>query len=118
MDGSRRANGRFTVPLYRPPVGLAQRKPWCTRQEIDTLAPVQAALRGREIAYLADPIDALIVQIQGSARLRIAEPDGTQRKVLDVSRATALGFRAQVTLEAGLARTYDWFLAHAADYRR
>ena len=81
MDGSRRANGRFTVPLYRPPVGLAQRKPWYTRQEIDTLAPVQAALRGREIAYLADPIDALIVQIQGSARLRIAEPDGTQRMV-------------------------------------
>ena len=47
-----------------------------------------------------------------------SKPDGTPRKVLDVSRATALGFRAQVTLEAGLARTYDWFLAHAADYRR
>ena len=47
-----------------------------------------------------------------------SKPDGTPRKVLDVSRATALGFRAQVTLEAGLARTYDWFMAHAADYRR
>ena len=47
-----------------------------------------------------------------------SKPDGTPRKVLDVSRATALGFRAQVMLEAGLARTYDWFVAHAADYRR
>jgi membrane-bound lytic murein transglycosylase A len=81
VEGSRRASARFTVPLYRPPVGLAQRKPWYTRQEIDTLPAVQAALKGREIAYLADPIDALIVQIQGSTRLRITEPDGTQRMV-------------------------------------
>ena len=46
------------------------------------------------------------------------KPDGTPRKVLDVSRATALGFVARVTLEEGVARTYEWFLAHAADYRR
>ncbi len=46
------------------------------------------------------------------------KPDGTPRKVLDVSRATALGFKARVTLEEGLGRTYEWFLAHAADYRR
>ena len=36
----------------------------------------RAALRGREIAYVADPLDALVLQIQGSGRLRITEPDG------------------------------------------
>lgn len=81
LDGSRKPTADFAVPLYRPPAGLAQRKPWYTREEIDTQAPVQAMLKGREIAFLADPIDALILQIQGSGRLRISETDGTQRLV-------------------------------------
>ncbi len=46
------------MPLYRVPAGLAARKPWYTRQQIDTLPEAQAALRGREIAWMADPIDA------------------------------------------------------------
>lgn len=78
LEASRKATAEFAVPLYRPPPGLAQRKPWFTRQEIDTLASVQALLKGREIAFLADPVDALILQIQGSGRLRITEDDGTQ----------------------------------------
>ena len=36
LEGSRVVTPEFAVPLYRPPVNLAQRKPWCTRQEIDT----------------------------------------------------------------------------------
>lgn len=78
LEGARQASAAFSVPLYQPPLGLAQRKPWFTRQEIDTLPEVQAALKGREIAYLADPIDALVLQIQGSGRVRITQPDGTQ----------------------------------------
>jgi len=78
LEGSRTASSDFSVPLYRPPQSLGQRKPWYTRQEIDTSPQVQAALRGREIAYLADPIDALVLQIQGSGRLRLTQPDGTQ----------------------------------------
>jgi membrane-bound lytic murein transglycosylase A len=81
LEGSRTASAEFSVPLYQPPVGLVQRKPWYTRQEIDTSPHVQAALKGREIAYLADPIDALVLQIQGSGRLRITQPDGTQTQV-------------------------------------
>jgi membrane-bound lytic murein transglycosylase A len=77
LDASRSASADFSVPLYRPPPGLAQRRPWYTRQEMDTLPEAQAALRGREIAYLADPIDALVLQIQGSGRVRIAQADGT-----------------------------------------
>lgn len=81
LDASRAPSAAFSVPLYQPPPGLAQRKPWFTRQEIDTLAQAQAALKGREILFLADPIDALMLQIQGSGRMRITQPDGTQRLV-------------------------------------
>ncbi len=81
LDASRSPSADFSVPLYRPPPGLAQRKPWYTRQEMDTLPEAQAALRGREIAYLADPIDALVLQIQGSGRVRIAQADGTRTLV-------------------------------------
>ncbi len=79
LAGSRTASTEFSVPLYQPPPGLAQRKPWYTRQEIDTLEVAQAALKGREIVFLADPVDALMLQIQGSARVRVSQSDGSQR---------------------------------------
>jgi membrane-bound lytic murein transglycosylase A len=81
LPASRLPRADYPVPLYRPPAGLAARKPWYSRQEIDTLPEAQAALRGRELLYLADPVDALVLQIQGSGRLRVTEPDGTQRLV-------------------------------------
>lgn len=71
----------FGAPLYRPPANAANKKPWYTRQEIDTLPEARAALRGREIAYLADPVDVLILQIQGSGRLRITEANGSFKTV-------------------------------------
>jgi membrane-bound lytic murein transglycosylase A len=69
------------VPLYRLPAGYGSRKPWYTRQEIDTLPEARAALRGREIAWLADPVDAMSLHIQGSGRLSVTEADGSQRLV-------------------------------------
>lgn len=69
----------FEAPVFQPPPTLGQRKPWFTRQEIDTRPEVRAQLEGREIAWLADPVEALILQIQGSGRVRITEPDGSQR---------------------------------------
>lgn len=81
LDATRQPSARNVAPLYRAPANLATRRPWYTRQEIDTLPDVRAQLRGREIAWLADPLDALMVQIQGSARLRVMEPDGSQRIV-------------------------------------
>jgi membrane-bound lytic murein transglycosylase A len=71
----------FTIPLYQPPAGLSPGKPWFTRKDVDTLAQPQAALRGRELLYLADPVEAMLLQIQGSGRLRVTEPDGRQRLV-------------------------------------
>ena len=81
LQGSRRPQGRFQVPLYAPPADLGQRKPWYTRQEIDTLPQARAALRGRELLYLADPVDAMMLQIQGSGLVQVREPDGRQRQV-------------------------------------
>ncbi len=78
MEASRAPRAGFTVPLYQPPANLAARKPWYSRQEIDTLPEAQAALQGRAIGYLADPVDALVLQIQGSGRIRITEADGRQ----------------------------------------
>ena len=81
LDASRVPTPSQTVPLYRVPTSLAGRKPWYTRQEIDTSAEARTALRGREIAYVADPLDAMMLQIQGSGRIRMTEADGSQRLV-------------------------------------
>ncbi len=111
FEASRRPSARFSVPLYRPPADLAQRRPWYSRREIDTQASVQALLRGREIAFLADPVDALILQIQGSGRLRITEPEGTQHMV----RVAYAGSNEQPyvsvgkwLLEQGAVREASW----------
>lgn len=81
LQASRLARPEFPIPLYRPPERLAARKPWYTRKEMETLPEAKAALRGQEIAWLADPVDALLLQIQGSGRLQMLEPDGQQRTV-------------------------------------
>jgi len=44
-------------------------------------------------------------------------PDGTPRKLLDVTRLAGLGWTARIGLRAGVEDTYRWFLAHAADAR-
>jgi GDP-L-fucose synthase len=43
-----------------------------------------------------------------------SKPDGTPRKVLDVSKLTNLGWLPHYDLDAGIRSTYDWFLAQRA----
>ena len=81
IDARRVPGQGFSVPLYRLPAGLKPGQAWFTRQEIDTLPAAQAALHGREIAWIADPVDAMVLHIQGSGRLRITEADGRVRMV-------------------------------------
>lgn len=81
IDARRQPGGAFRTPLYAAPADLATRRPYWTRQQLDTQPAAQAALRGREIAYVADPLDALVLQIQGSGRLRITEADGRVQTV-------------------------------------
>ena len=79
LEARRLPDAEFNVPLYQLPLGLSQRKPWYSRQEMDTLPQAQAALQDRVIGYLQDPVDALVLQIQGSGRVHLTEPDGSQR---------------------------------------
>lgn len=81
MPASRVRTPTHAVPLYAPPPRLGERQPWFSRRDIDTRADVQAQLAGREIVWLSDPIDALILQIQGSGRVVVREPDGSERTV-------------------------------------
>ena len=111
LEAAREPSARFAVPLYRPPAGLAARRPWDTRQEIDTLPEARAQLRGREIAWVADPLDALMLQIQGSGRLRITEADGSVRTVrLAFAGSNEQPYRSVGgwLLQQGLLRDASW----------
>jgi membrane-bound lytic murein transglycosylase A len=81
IDASRRPSTRWRVAVYAPPADLATRRPHWTRQQLDTLPAAAAALRGREIVWIEDPVDLLVLQIQGSGRLRVTEPDGRVQQV-------------------------------------
>lgn len=111
VDAARQSGNGYNVPLYSQPASLVARKPWYTRQQIDTLPEAQAQLAGRAIAWLADPVDALVLHIQGSGRLRIAEPDGSVRLV----RVAFAGTNGQPyksvgrwLLDQGLVRDATW----------
>lgn len=111
LEATRLPGAGHTVPLYRPPASLATRRPWYSRQEMDTLPEARAELRGREIAYLADPLDALVLQIQGSGRVRITEPDGSQRMVrLAFAGSNELPYRSvgNWLLQQGAIRDASW----------
>ena len=81
VTASRTPRGAFRFPLHALPADLTARQPYWTRQQLDTLPAAQPGLRGRALAYVADPLDVLILQIQGSGRLDLTEPDGTRKLV-------------------------------------
>ena len=54
-------------------------------------------------------ICARVVGYEGAFEHDTTKPDGTPRKLLDVSLLTSLGWRASIALEAGIAATYRWF---------
>jgi GDP-L-fucose synthase len=59
-----------------------------------------------------------LVGYQGHIEWDTSKPDGTPRKLLDVSRIQALGWRAKISLGDGLRSTYRWFLDHMAELSR
>ncbi|HEX4870656.1 MAG TPA: GDP-L-fucose synthase [Moraxellaceae bacterium] len=68
------------------------------------------------IRELAEMI-AAVTGFRGRIDFDTTKPDGTPRKLMDVSRLARMGWRAGIDLRAGLKSTYDWFLTHAADMR-
>lgn len=66
------------------------------------------------IADLAAMV-ARIVGYGGRIIFDSSRPDGTPRKLLDVSRIHAVGWHARIPLEQGIASTYEWYVAHAVE---
>jgi len=76
VEASRVSRPGFRVALYGPPADLASRSPYWTRQQLETLPAAQKSLQGREIAWVRDRLDALLLQVQGSGRLVFASERG------------------------------------------
>jgi GDP-L-fucose synthase len=62
----------------------------------------------RELAGMVGKVVGYSGQIEWDA----TKPDGTPRKLLDVSKLNQLGWKAAIPLEQGLRATYQWFLEH------
>jgi len=68
------------------------------------------------IRELAETI-AKVTGFKGEIRFDPSKPDGTPRKLLDISRLNALGWEATISLEDGIRQTYQWFLEHRDEIR-
>jgi len=65
----------------------------------------------RELAELI----ADVVGFEGGVELDPSKPDGTPRKLLNVSRIHELGWQAQTSLRRGIDQTYEWYRANAPE---
>jgi len=63
------------------------------------------------IRALAETV-ARITGFEGALGFDASKPDGTPRKLMDVSRLKRLGWQASISLEDGIRTTYDWYLDH------
>lgn len=68
------------------------------------------------IRHLAETIQT-IVGHQGEIVWDSSKPDGTPRKLMDISKMHALGWRHQIELQEGIQKTYAWFLENQQHYK-
>ncbi|HAS3560813.1 TPA: GDP-L-fucose synthase [Vibrio cholerae] len=61
---------------------------------------------------------AKVIGFEGKVVFDSTKPDGTPRKLMDVSRLAALGWQYRVDLETGLRQTYQWFLDNQDNFRK
>ena len=67
----------------------------------------------KELAHMV----AGVVGYEGALIQDASKPDGTPKKLLDVSRIHRLGWSAKIPLESGLQQTYEWYLQHLDSLR-
>ena len=77
---------------------------------------------GSEIINIGTGIDLTIRELAGMIKDVVgyngeifwdrAKPDGTPRKLLDISRIAALGWQPRISLRDGLRSTYEWYVKH------
>ncbi|MDD1620065.1 MAG: GDP-L-fucose synthase [Methylococcaceae bacterium] len=58
-----------------------------------------------------------VVGFRGEICWDSSKPDGTPRKLMDISKLRSLGWQPKIGLEQGLAATYQWFLEHQGDIK-
>jgi GDP-L-fucose synthase len=59
-----------------------------------------------------------VVGYEGGLSFDATKPDGTMRKLLNVSRAKNMGWEAEVSLREGIEKTYRWFLENQDNFRK
>jgi len=84
-------------------------------------SPMQSHINvgtGRDVSIkqLAETIKS-VVGYQGDIHFNADKPDGTPRKLLDVSVLGRMGWQASIELHAGLVKAYEWFLANQCNIR-
>jgi len=92
-----------------PDVYQANTQPMCSHINVGSGVDVT-------IRELAETV-ARVVGFKGQVVFDATKPDGAPRKLLDVSRLSAMGWNAGITLERGLRDTYDWYQAQGAEVR-
>ena len=73
---------------------------------------------GEDISILE--LAHLVVRVTGfKGRITAdpSKPDGTMRKLMDVSRLAKMGWKPRISLEQGVEETYSWFLEHTDSAR-
>ena len=60
----------------------------------------------------------MIVGFSGNIVFDASKPDGTPRKLIDVSKIHALGWRHKLELEQGIKNVYQWYLQNPAEKER
>jgi GDP-L-fucose synthase len=107
------------APAAQPPAGVpARRRPRRGKPvpvgELDSAETINVGVCEdvtiRELAADVVGYDGTLVQ-------DTSKPDGTPRKLLDVSKVNDLGWKATALLRDGIAATYKWFLKHRAELR-
>lgn len=109
------ADETFKYPLFSPPASLAvtraQGKPWFTRQDIESNSAVQNELKDNALAWLSDPLEVMMIHIQGSARLKVMSP-GTPPLVYRLKYAASndqpFVSMGRWMMEQGLLKDASW----------
>lgn len=87
----------------------------------ELVEPMQSHINigtGRDVTILElAQMIAETVGFAGTITLDRSKPDGTMRKLLDVSRMQALGFHPSIDLKQGIANTWDWYQRHRSALR-
>ncbi|WP_339740547.1 GDP-L-fucose synthase [uncultured Maricaulis sp.] len=99
----------FVLDLPKP-VYDANTRPMLSHINVGTGSDVSIG----ELAHMV----ADVTSYRGRITQDISKPDGTMRKLMDVSRLERMGWRARISLLDGLRETYEWFLAHGDELRR